>query len=276
IISCFPHIVNLACKAVLSAITNINFAKDNAANFVPGGPPPDDFLAAVNRDPIATVRTVGRVIRASSIRRQYFSAILSALKQKDLQLLRDVDVRWSSTLLMIECAILLCAVCAVAFAAPLTNKYQLNSAEWNALEIFKKILAATYQLTENNLILLLQVPHAFQQKLSAEKTPTLCHAIPAFEAMKRVWTAQKDANYNTTDIIKSSLNKLSFYKHRTTIVPAYTLAMSTSSFLLNSRIVINPTMKLMWFSRFAPHQVQWAKDLFLHEVCNLWLSQNQI
>ena len=46
-------------------------------------------------------------IRASSICRQYFSEALAALKMKDYQLLCDVDTRWSSTLLMIDRALLL-------------------------------------------------------------------------------------------------------------------------------------------------------------------------
>ena len=46
-------------------------------------------------------------IRASSLRRQYFSDVLNSLEQKDLQLLRDVDTRWSSTLLMVERALIL-------------------------------------------------------------------------------------------------------------------------------------------------------------------------
>ena len=46
-------------------------------------------------------------IWASSIRHQYFSEALAALKMKDYQLLRDVDTRWSSTLLMIDRALLL-------------------------------------------------------------------------------------------------------------------------------------------------------------------------
>ena len=46
-------------------------------------------------------------IRASSLRRQYFSDVLNSLEQKDLQLLRNVDTRWSSTLLMVERALIL-------------------------------------------------------------------------------------------------------------------------------------------------------------------------
>jgi len=41
-------------------------------------------------------------VRASSIRRQEFSRLSMAHFGVDLQLLRDVDTRWSSTLLMIE------------------------------------------------------------------------------------------------------------------------------------------------------------------------------
>ena len=44
-------------------------------------------------------------IQASSIHRQYFSEALAALKMKDYQPLRDVDTHWSSTLLMIDCAL---------------------------------------------------------------------------------------------------------------------------------------------------------------------------
>ena len=32
-ISCFPHIVNLACKAVLAAITNLVFIDDTVENY---------------------------------------------------------------------------------------------------------------------------------------------------------------------------------------------------------------------------------------------------
>ncbi|KAJ7793825.1 hypothetical protein B0H13DRAFT_2171692, partial [Mycena leptocephala] len=106
-IRCFPHIVNLACKAVLGAITDMDFAAPEADDFVPPRTPADNFLGAIVGDPVATIRTTVRVIRASSLRRQYFSEILKALQQKDLQLLRDVDTRWSSTLLMIDRAILL-------------------------------------------------------------------------------------------------------------------------------------------------------------------------
>jgi len=46
-------------------------------------------------------------IRASSIHCQQFLQIVKTFMGKDLQLLQDVDTRWSSALLMIERALIL-------------------------------------------------------------------------------------------------------------------------------------------------------------------------
>ncbi|KAJ8584034.1 hypothetical protein M405DRAFT_747679, partial [Rhizopogon salebrosus TDB-379] len=203
---CFPHIVNLACKAVLKAITNLDYATEDAQDFVPEGPQARTLLDAIKRDPIAT-------IRASSIRRQYFSAALKAMEKKDLQLLRDVDTQWSSTLLMIERAIIL----REAIRKFLSNndfpelcKYNLSGAEWDALEVLRKILI---------------VPHAFQQRLSAVKTPTLCYAIPSFKAMTAAWEKQVEDCPDLSSIIEPGLDKLDSYRARMDSVPAYILAM---------------------------------------------------
>ena len=51
---CFPHIVNLACKAILSAVTNMDFAADNAEDYL---------FEGTSSDPIATLRTLVRVVR---------------------------------------------------------------------------------------------------------------------------------------------------------------------------------------------------------------------
>jgi hypothetical protein len=47
--SCFPHVVNLACKAVLAAITNMDFAAEDAEDYDPSG---------ASLDHIATLRTL--------------------------------------------------------------------------------------------------------------------------------------------------------------------------------------------------------------------------
>lgn len=65
--SCFPHVVNLACKAILAAITNMKFAEQGAEDFVPTKSMPTDFRGAIKRDPIATVRTLVRVVSLSGL-----------------------------------------------------------------------------------------------------------------------------------------------------------------------------------------------------------------
>lgn len=54
--------MNLACKAVLGAITDMDFAAPEAADFVPPAAGARTFLDAINRDPVATVRTTVRVV----------------------------------------------------------------------------------------------------------------------------------------------------------------------------------------------------------------------
>jgi hypothetical protein len=71
-----------------------------------------------------------------------------------------------------------------------------------------------------------EIPHAFQQVLSYEKTPTLGNAIPAFEAMARSWETHQKKNPDFVDIVEEGLLKLEDYRARAEQVPAYTLAMS--------------------------------------------------
>ncbi|KAF8142566.1 hypothetical protein K438DRAFT_1635177, partial [Mycena galopus ATCC 62051] len=198
----FPHIVNLACKAVLGSITNMKFAASDAGNFVP--PAGEAILALTHYQ-----------IRASSLRRQYFSEVLKALKQKDLQLLRSErsDTRWSSTLLMIERAVLLREAIDELLSDDQfgdLQKYKLGNEEWNALEAFQRILA---------------VPHAFQQRLSSETTPTLGNAIPSFEAMIKAWEKEQTEHPETADIVQKGIDKLGTYHERVEDVPVYVLAM---------------------------------------------------
>jgi len=66
-------------------------------------------------------------IQASSIRHQQFSQIVKTFIGKDLQLLRDIDTRWSSALLMIECALILEEV---SLGVTRNLRYQVNFVIW--------------------------------------------------------------------------------------------------------------------------------------------------
>jgi hypothetical protein len=52
---CFPHIMNLACKAILSAITNMDFTAEETV-----------YEGTLSSDPIATLQTLIRVVRLSN------------------------------------------------------------------------------------------------------------------------------------------------------------------------------------------------------------------
>lgn len=55
---CFPHIVNLACKAVLTAITQMDFASENVADFSPNKVLATSFWEALQHDPIAILQSL--------------------------------------------------------------------------------------------------------------------------------------------------------------------------------------------------------------------------
>lgn len=55
--------------------------------------------------------------------------------------------------------------------------------------------------------------------------PTLCEALPSFEAMKVRWEQQQREMPEAAHIIAAGLEKLEEYHEYTGPVPAYTLAM---------------------------------------------------
>ncbi|KIJ98155.1 hypothetical protein K443DRAFT_133553 [Laccaria amethystina LaAM-08-1] len=205
---CFPHIVNLACKAVIAALARSDYGSTTGDH----------------TDPISTLHALVRAVRASSLRCQHFSEICEKY-DLDLQLLRDVT-RWSSTLYMIERALHL--------EKPLDNicssgefqdleKYKLSSEEWDGLAAAQEIL---------------MVLEAFQQKLSAEKTPTLCNALPAFDTMVSVWNElQESMDELYFDIIQAGIDKLDAYHNRAELVPAYMISMCELSFLIMLQMI---------------------------------------
>ncbi|PBK87565.1 hypothetical protein ARMGADRAFT_1122314, partial [Armillaria gallica] len=104
-------------------------------------------------------------------------------------------------------------------------------------------------------IVALQVPHAFQQKLSADKTPTLALAIPSFRRMIQLWEDLKIKFPDTVPAVQDGIDKLKTYRTRTEVVPAYTLA-----------TILNPNTKLRWFNRYAPEEEADAKLLFINTL----------
>ncbi|KAK0466052.1 uncharacterized protein EV420DRAFT_1261279, partial [Desarmillaria tabescens] len=64
------------------------------------------------------------------------------------------------------------------------------------------------------------VPHAFQQKLSADKTLTLSLAIPSFQCMIQIWQNMKETFPPAASALDDGLAKLETYCEQLDVVPA--------------------------------------------------------
>ena len=60
--SCFPHVVNLACKAVLEKVTDMNCAGDESAVTMTAYAPANTFDPPINNDPIVMIRNLIRTV----------------------------------------------------------------------------------------------------------------------------------------------------------------------------------------------------------------------
>ncbi|KAF5347876.1 hypothetical protein D9757_013414 [Collybiopsis confluens] len=208
-IRCFAHIVNLACKALLAE------------------------LEGMGHQALPRLRQLVKTIRGSNLRRDHFIHCVKQIMQKELQLILDMDIRWSSTYLMVERGIIL-------RLANLARTHFLSDEDWALLIEMKNAL---------------EVPHLFQQCLSSEKTPTLCDAIPAFEAMAAKWLDLQDTSPRLSAALRAGLDKLNEYIYLIRPIPAYTLAMA-----------INPVMKLDFYQIFQPDQFFNAKNVFINAL----------
>ena len=159
------------------------------------------------------------------------------------------------------------------------RKYRLTNDEWNALVITYEILLVSLELSSQVLWALftahLLVPFAFQQKLSAHKTPTLCDAIPSFEAMISIWTEkQENASLTESDIIQEGLNKLTVYQDQANHILAYAIAMNkpvcmidqSPSMQLIDLEVLNSSLKLQHYKENKQKRYGWAKGLLCETV----------
>ncbi|KAK0217551.1 ribonuclease H-like domain-containing protein [Armillaria nabsnona] len=126
---------------------------------------------------ISRLRQLIRAIRGSSLHRENFLTTVKTCIKKELEAI-------SRFLSMDDFQDLL--------------RYSLLPDEWTLLELMNEVL---------------EIPHAFQQQLSAEKRPTLCDAIPSFAAMTSLWEEMKVRHPVLVPAIKAGLEKLSDYYH---------------------------------------------------------------
>ncbi|KAG5633628.1 hypothetical protein H0H81_006433, partial [Sphagnurus paluster] len=105
----------------------------------------------------------------------------------------------------------------------------------------------------------LEIPHAVQELVSAERTPTLTVALPAYEQLLAMFKLFKNnpLDANIIEAIDASIEKLETYLEKTRNTRVYAIA-----------LMLNPTIKLEWLERnWSTEEVEKAKN---------WLRQSML
>jgi hypothetical protein len=76
---------------------------------------------------------------------------------------------------------------------------------------------------------IIEVPHAAQELLAAERTPTLSMALPSYELLKNKWSELRQTIWELSHYIGLGLDKLTEYINEGRKTRIYALAMSKSS-----------------------------------------------
>jgi len=120
-ISCFPHVINLSVKAGLRRLTESSIDSDDEVDSdeesgvempaaISGGND-DRYMRALQYDVVAAARQLVTACRASGQRREDFASTIKEGNAagsfgedglREVGLLRDMDIRWSASYLMID------------------------------------------------------------------------------------------------------------------------------------------------------------------------------
>ncbi|RDB20127.1 putative AC transposase [Hypsizygus marmoreus] len=241
-IRCFPHVVNLCVKAGLKQLTLVpsteaplpQLDSDEDINTLEAEVA--EFLRILADDPIAAMRQLVIALRASGQRREDFEkAIMEGNAGKKfgegvllrvVVLLKDMDVRWSSTFLMIDRGIELYP--AIKYFLGLERNAGLAhlALDDKQIEVLKEIRK------------FLHLPHMAQELVSSERTPTLPVVLPVYEKLIGLFKGMKTELPSISHGIDAAVSKLEAYLSKTRNTRVYVLA-----------LIINPTIKFQWIEK---------------------------
>ncbi|KAI0673772.1 ribonuclease H-like domain-containing protein [Trametes maxima] len=211
-IRCFPHVVNISVQHGLKALTEVEVD-------------PSGRDLAASSDPVKSARRLVAACRASGQRREDFATVIKELndsgalnagtKHRPLQLLRDVDTCWSSTFLMIDRLLTL---------YPAVIKFMEHPKQ---SDIAHLLLSDSEIQVLQDIREFLHLPHLVQEVLSAEQTPTVSQALPAYERLVKLLKLTAGKYPKISHAINASISALERYMHYTRQTRVYALAMST-------------------------------------------------
>lgn len=124
---CLPHVINIAVKTGLKYMTRVSTKDLEKAEDIDDDTYEDlmhvdeDYRDALAADLVAVARKLVADSRSSGTRRERLAEIIKKGREEgsweldSLELLRDVDTRWSSIYYMLDRFIYLYPVCCLAF-----------------------------------------------------------------------------------------------------------------------------------------------------------------
>ncbi|KAJ7604850.1 ribonuclease H-like domain-containing protein, partial [Roridomyces roridus] len=217
---CFPHVINLAVGAFLTALSKIPTAGGSGVWWALGG------------DPVAQARTLVTACRSSGQRREALVRIIKAgneahdwgnvddeeFELRVVGLLKDVDTRWSSTFLMID---------------RLLEQYPAIERlldEYEETDLGSKRLSAATRKVLADIRDFLLLLHSVQEIVSAEKTPTLSIVLPIYEQLIQMLRDFAQQHPKLRVGINAAVKKINEYLGKSRRTQVYALAMSESLF----------------------------------------------
>ncbi|KAI0309876.1 hypothetical protein OF83DRAFT_1071370 [Amylostereum chailletii] len=231
-IRCFPHVVNIAVQTALKSLSSSSPDPDPLS---PDSPTPVHispfdissisdaaYALALSMDPVGRARIAAVWCRASEFRRvQWLQTIKNGNEAKDwpdssdlvlrvVQLLRDVDTRWSSTFGMVD---------RVLELAPAVTRFMLKNNAPADIMLTQEDFAVLYDIRE-----FLSVPHLVQQQLSFEQTPTLPQVLPAYELLLQMLQDLQVTLPRISAAIEEAARKIEQYMEVEHRKPIYTVS----------------------------------------------------
>jgi hypothetical protein len=199
--------------------------------------------------------------RSSAQRKEAFKLIQHRRKERPLQLLLDMKVRWSSTFVMLtraesqrEVSNLHLLIWYHSYVVQAVNEFiyelgrketnaekrrkltslALNEDEWTQVCLFCNILQvsvtaslSTSNTTNDTMWALLQHADVAQQAFSSASTPTLHNALPTLEKLHAAWekASHKDRYSHFVPALDAGKAKLDTYYQRSAQSDAHIMAM---------------------------------------------------
>ncbi|KZP25456.1 hypothetical protein FIBSPDRAFT_733815 [Athelia psychrophila] len=231
-IRCFPHVVNIAVQTALKYLSNTSFDPAVVDPFADELASPQelqdntDYRTTLEADVVMSARQLVAACRASGQRRDNFAKtiregnVLGSWGEegdplRDVTLLRDMEIRWSSTYLMIDRVLELAPAIDEFLHKEKQQESRITYLTLKPIEL--EVLADIHKF--------LQIPHVVQELVSAEKTPTLSLVLPMYEQLIGMLRDLKFELPKLGHAIEAASIKLDEYMGKTRKTPMHVFAM---------------------------------------------------